>query len=136
MQTHTNSTVTPFEVAQSAWSNALQSYSTRSIELFGTLGIQILFFYVPVLVFGALSTFAPKFAYRHQLQPREKPPRREDVLRCFRVVAKNQAMSTLLHVALLWAVPKESEYRFDEKLPSLQEVAKHVVACMLMREAS
>ncbi|KAG8767795.1 hypothetical protein FRC12_006046, partial [Ceratobasidium sp. 428] len=134
MQAHMNSTSLPFGIAQSVWSNALRSYSVESIELFGTLETQLLFFYIPVLAFWALSAFAPKFAYRHQLQPREKPPSRDDILRCFRVVATNQAISTTLHVALLWVVPKKSEYRFDEKLPSFQEIARDVIACMLMRE--
>ncbi|KAG8720329.1 hypothetical protein FRC08_000557 [Ceratobasidium sp. 394] len=126
----------PFGVAQSVWSNALQSYSNGSIELCGTVGVQLLFFYVPVLAFSALSAFAPKFAYRHQLQPREKPPSREDVLKCFRVVAANQAMATALHVTLLWAAPRGSDYRFDEKLPSLSEVARDIFACVLMREVA
>lgn len=121
---------------QSTWALVLKSYSTFSIEIAGTLLIQLLFFYIPVVCFSALSVYAPKFAHRHQLQPRESPPSQNDILKCFRVVASNQTMSLVFHVAMLGLLPHKPGYRFDEKLPSLREMVGNIVTCMLIREVS
>lgn len=119
---------------QSTWAIVLKSYSIFSIEIAGILLIQLLFFYIPVVCFSALSVYAPKFAHRHQLQPRESPPSQNDILKCFRVVASNQAMSLVFHVAMLGLLPHKPGYRFDEKLPSLREMVGNIVTCMLIRE--
>jgi hypothetical protein len=126
--------VAPVDLVQSAWSNVLRSYSTTSVEILGTLLVQLLFFYIPVVAFSTLSAFAPKFSYRHQLQPQEKSPQPEDVLRCFCVVVFNQAMAVTLHMFLLEVIAWKSGYRFDENLPSLYELVGDVVSCMLLRE--
>ncbi|KAF8608790.1 sterol desaturase [Ceratobasidium sp. AG-I] len=119
---------------QSAWTLVLQSYSTSSIEVVGTFLIQLAFFYIPVVCFSALAVYAPKFAHRHQLQPREGPPTRQDILKCLRIVASNQAMTLVFHVALIGVLPHKPGYRFDETLPPLREVLWNIIACMLIRE--
>lgn len=115
------------------WTYVIHSYSAQAIEILGTAFIQFTFFYVPVLCYSALSIFAPKFARRHQLQPKEKPISREDAIKCFYVVISNQTLALAFHMSMLGLQGKPN-YRIEEKLPSWKEIIPSVVACMLMRE--
>lgn len=118
------------------WASISTSYSAISIEVLGTLLVQLVFFYIPVIFFSALPVLVPRFASQHQLQPKEKAPSLKQVVECFRVVVSNQSIALAFHVGLLVALKMQPSYRMEEKLPSRNEIVFGVMACMLMREVS
>ncbi|EUC64296.1 C-4 methylsterol oxidase [Rhizoctonia solani AG-3 Rhs1AP] len=119
---------------QAIWASILNAYSHTSIELWGTLLIQLIFFYTPVICCSALSAVAPDFARRHWLQPKEKPVTLDEAIRCFRMVTFNQTMTFAFHISLLRLLGQRPSYRIEGKLPTWSEIILHIIACMLMRE--
>src|SRR6266536_2860810 len=120
-----------------SWLKLLNEHSPQALEFWGTLIVQIFFFWIPSLLYSGLDYAAPQFSQRHKLQPQFKQPTTGELKDCLRTVLRNQVISAFIHIALL-AVGALSggkpTYRFDLQLPSPSEIARDVLICIFLRE--
>jgi sterol desaturase/sphingolipid hydroxylase (fatty acid hydroxylase superfamily) len=119
------------------WPPIVASYAPYTIEFVGTLLVQLLFFWLPSAVYLTLDYVAPSFSHRHKIQPIPKQPTINDIRHCTAVVLRNQIMSMVVHVILLFtshALNQPTSYRIEASLPPLVEVARDFVLCLLLRE--
>lgn len=124
--------------AATFWTNIVANHSPQKVEFVGTLVIQILFFWVPAVCYLLLDVVAPSFSQRHKIQPAPKQPTRQDIARCFAVVAQNQILSSVLHLTLLFVTSRAgsgSSYRIEISFPGAIEIIRDVILSLLMREA-
>jgi sterol desaturase/sphingolipid hydroxylase (fatty acid hydroxylase superfamily) len=123
--------------ATAIWATIVTNHSPQKIEFLGTLLIQILFFWIPSVIYLSLDVIAPSFSQRHKIQPAPKQPTRADITRCFIVVAQNQILSSVLHIALLSIASgsDKTSYRIEASLPAIPELTRDVLLSLLMREA-
>lgn len=120
-----------------SWNGLLTKHHPPVIEFWGTLLIQLVFFWLPSLFYLALDHVAPNFSQRHKLQPRTKQPTPAELKDCLKVVFRNQLFSALIHISLLslgGLADGKPTYRFDASLPSLDQVILDVLACVFLRE--
>ncbi|KAF9887718.1 hypothetical protein FE257_009671 [Aspergillus nanangensis] len=122
-------TIQPF------WSTIVASYSPQSIEFAGTLLIQLIAFWLPCLLYLSLDTFFPAFSERHKIQPAPKQPTREEIKRCFVVVAQNQLISSALHLLQIHVLRRGvPSYRIESSFPALPELIRDIAISLLLRE--
>lgn len=119
------------------WSEAVISYSPYAIDFFGTITIQILFWWIPCFIFVSLDYFAPAFASRHKIQSTTNQPSLSEVCHAIVISSRNQVLITVLHGGLLlvsqWLkIP--STLRFDATTPGIYEFSSHFAVCCLFRE--
>jgi sterol desaturase/sphingolipid hydroxylase (fatty acid hydroxylase superfamily) len=120
-----------------SWKKLLNEHSPQAIEFWGTLLVQLIFFWFPSAIYLLLDYAAPKFSHRHKLQPQTKQPTVKELKDCLWVVLRNQVFSAFIHIVLLSLgalAGGKPTYRFDIKLPSADEVIRDVVACIFLRE--
>lgn len=120
---------------QVTWNNLLDQYDPRVIEFVGTLVVQVLSFYLASTTYVLLTYIAPKFSYRHKIQPIPKQPTKEDIKHCLGVVLRNQLLAISLQLAKLAIAPVE-EYSFRRQIPSLSEFVVHFSLMLLLREVA
>lgn len=119
------------------WSRAVSSASPATIELVGTLSVQLLFFWLPSATYLALDSIAPKLSDRYKIQPAPKQPSRQEIWRCVGVVLRNQALTAIIKVAelsLLHWLGIGSLYRLDKKLPTPTEFVRDFLLCVIGAE--
>ncbi|KAJ5464197.1 hypothetical protein N7475_007332 [Penicillium sp. IBT 31633x] len=119
------------------WYEVVANYSPQQIEFLGTLLMQVLFFWIPSICYMSLDVIAPSFSQRHKIQPAPKQPTRREIAHCFLVVAQNQIISSVLHLALLSATSYagvSSSYRIEASLPGIAEIIRDVGFSLLIRE--
>lgn len=123
---------------ESYWASIVSSYHPAAIEFFGTLFVQFLTYWVPAFLFASLDVIAPNFSHRHKIQPIPKQPTSEQKWHAFWIVARNQGLNMLLHIALLTLIMplrgKQSSYIITPSLPSWKTIAWQFPACCLIRE--
>jgi len=128
----------PHTLFTSAWSSIIHKYSPRQIEFFGTLLVQLVFYWVPAVGFTALDYVFPRFSARHKLQPAPKQPTFAEIRWCTWISVRNQLqnMSTslvLLGLAIYTGQP--SRFRIVEDLPSFwTEFIRDLVVCTVVRD--
>lgn len=121
-----------------SWSDIVDSYSPQRIEFVGTLLVQVVSFWLPSTIYLFLDVIAPSFSKRHKIQPAPKQPTQRDIVRCFKVVAQNQILSSVLHLALIYMTShmgSASSYRVEQSLPSSVEFTCDFLISLLLREA-
>jgi sterol desaturase/sphingolipid hydroxylase (fatty acid hydroxylase superfamily) len=119
------------------WSSIVASYTPYTVEFVGTLLIQILFFWLPSAVYLSLDYVAPSFSHRHKIQPIQKQPSMSDIRQCATVAFRNQIISMAIHATLLYtnyALSLPPSYRIEATPPSVTELARDFVLCLLLRE--
>lgn len=123
----------------SRWAQAVYTYSPRQLEFWGTLVVQLLFFWVPALAFLALDSVLPSFSARHKIQPAPKQPTAAEIRHCFLIVLRNQLQSVALSLLLLAVSILRSEpspFRITPTLPTATELARDLLLCTLAREVA
>ncbi|KAJ5624470.1 hypothetical protein N7510_000779 [Penicillium lagena] len=126
------------DIIQKHWAHVVASYSPQQIEFFGTFLVQALSFWLPSICYLCLDVVAPAFSQRHKIQPAPRQPTRREIARCFMVVTRNQIISSVLHIGLLFIARRTgsgSSYRIESSLPGPAEICRDVILCLLMREA-
>ena len=121
------------------WARTARSYSSGQIEFWGTLMVQILFFWVPAISLTALDYIFPAFSARHKLQPAPKQPTWAEINHCFWIVFKNQMQSVataLLILANSELRGQPSRFQITPTLPSSYEFTRDVVITFILREIS
>ncbi|KAJ5717934.1 hypothetical protein N7488_003580 [Penicillium malachiteum] len=138
METLTDYTGQLLSMATASWTDIVESYSPQRIEFVGTLLVQLLSFWFPSILYLLLDALAPAFSQKHKIQPAPKQPTRNDILRCFLVVTRNQILSSVLHLTLLTLSSKagsKSAYRVEASFPSMGEFGRDFLISILLREA-
>jgi sterol desaturase/sphingolipid hydroxylase (fatty acid hydroxylase superfamily) len=119
------------------WLTLLENHRPQAIEFWGTLLVQLGFFWFPSFIYLALETVTPLYSQRHKLQPETKQPSRAEIRDCLNVVLRNQVFSIIIHIVLLTVghfAGGKPTYRFDANLPFYREVLGDVLASMFLRE--
>jgi len=119
------------------WPSTVASYPPYAIEFVGTLLVQVLFFWLTSIIYLTLDYVAPSFSRRHKIQPIPKQPSLNDIRHCAAVVLRNQVMTIVVHVILLYtshALNQPTSYRIEATLPPPIEVARDFILCLLLRE--
>ena len=120
-----------------SWRALVMNYSHIEIELFGTLIIQFLFFWIPSIIYTSLDYIAPQFSEAHKLQPAPKQPTAKDIRQCVIVVIQNQIMTIIIQLLVMMAASRAgqpSAYRIESSLPTLTEMARDFILNLLIRE--
>ena len=123
---------------QPLWNTLLLRYSPARIAFFGTNAIQYTCFWFASAVYISLPYLFPAFSARHKFQKEEKQPTPTEIWDCFRVVFRNQVLSSALQLSIIGFdqfTGRRPTHRFDPILPSLTEVVRDVILCILIREA-
>jgi sterol desaturase/sphingolipid hydroxylase (fatty acid hydroxylase superfamily) len=120
------------------WGSILAlGYPPAAIEFIGTLLVQLCSFWLPAILYLSLDHLAPSFSQRHKIQPPQKQPTAAEIRHCAAIVLRNQAMSCLIHLGLLYLNTlqgKPSAYNFSPSLPSLPTFIRDFLLCLMMRE--
>lgn len=125
-------------VVSQTLAHLLSTYHPTTIEFVGTHCIQLLFFWIPSAIYLGIHSFFPKFSTAHKLQPNEKQPTSRELAYCFRIVMRNQLMSSTLHF-LMFIMHRISThnsllYDFSPQIPPFSRILRDVVICMLVQE--
>ncbi|PTB69178.1 hypothetical protein BBK36DRAFT_1113268 [Trichoderma citrinoviride] len=126
--------------AASLWSTIVSTHSPLTIDLVGTLLVQLIFWWIPCTVFLSLDTLLPAFSARHKLQPPPKQPSAAEILHSIAICLRNQLLVLVLHATLLYASSSSSSshsqqrIRIDPRLPSFSELTAHILLSVLLRE--
>jgi methylsterol monooxygenase len=119
------------------WAEIVHTYTPHQIEFFGTIIVQILFYWVPCAIYILLPTIAPAFSERHKIQPAPRQSTWAEIRHCALVVLRNQLFSILiaLTAALLsQRSGKPSSYVVSASVPSLPRFLADIAGCVLIRE--
>lgn len=119
------------------WISVLSASSTQVIEFWGTLVVQILFFWLPSLLYLSLPTLCPTFSSAHKLQPKTRLPTVSELHDCLRVVLRNQLISAIVHLGLLSlssVTGGKPVYDFSPSIPNVTKIFIDVCACLILRE--
>ncbi|BAE62104.1 putative C-4 methylsterol oxidase [Aspergillus flavus] len=118
------------------WATIVTSYSPSTIEFTGTLLIQLLTFWLPSLIYLTLPTLFPTWSNNHKIQPAPKQPTKKEIHHCFKIVLRNQLLTTTLHLLQLNLLNKgTSSYTLTPTFPSLPILARDFLLSLLAREA-
>lgn len=116
------------------WASIVTTYPPSQIEFYGTLLVQILFFWVPALLYTAVDYFLPNYSARHKLQPfPSKQPTAAQIRHCFLVVLRNQVQNTLIGLLMSYYSPSSS-FQITTSFPTLFEFTRDFLSCWLLRE--
>ncbi|PKS08268.1 hypothetical protein jhhlp_005211 [Lomentospora prolificans] len=121
----------------STWADIVHTHAPHDIELYGTLLVQILFFWLPSSIYIAIDALFPTFSARHKLQPPPKQPTAAEVRHCLRIALCNQLLAIGLALVPYYLTAVKGlppSLRITPAFPSLAEFATHFVACCLLRE--
>ncbi|KAG7284701.1 hypothetical protein NEMBOFW57_009310 [Staphylotrichum longicolle] len=108
------------QTLSSLWARTVHTYTPAQLEFWGTLLVQILFFWVPALALTSLDYLLPAFSARHKIQPAPKQPTTAEIKHCLLIVLRNQAQSILTSLLLLALATHglPVRFRFSATLPS------------------
>ncbi|KAK1251714.1 hypothetical protein MKX07_007193 [Trichoderma sp. CBMAI-0711] len=126
--------------AEALWSSIVSTHNPITIDLAGTLLIQLLFWWLPCTLFLSLDTLLPRFSALHKLQPAPKQPTTADILHSIRICLRNQLLVLVLHAILLLYTSSSSSssrppaIRIDPNFPSSREFSTHILISILLRE--
>ena len=122
---------------QRHWDGALASYSPFAVELYGTIIIQIMAFYIPCAAYQSLPRFFPQYSERHKLQPASKQPTQEQVWECLLVVLRNQVVATVVHTFAMLLQQRLGHlpaFVISSELPSWPLVVRDLLLSFIGRE--
>ncbi|TFB07375.1 Fatty acid hydroxylase domain-containing protein 2 [Trichoderma ghanense] len=124
--------------AEALWATIVRTHNPITIDLLGTLLIQLLFWWTPCTIFLTLDTLLPSFSARHKLQPPPKQPSSSEILHSIHICLRNQLLVLILHATLLLLLLSSSHHppaiRIDPRFPSAKESTTHILASILLRE--
>lgn len=120
------------------WKHTVTSYNPHVIDIVGSQLVQLIFWWLPCLVYVSLERIAPAFSAAHKIQPAPKQPTAAEIAHSAAVSLRNQAIILALQVAgalLASSTGQPPVFRVAAALPSLFEVARDCLVSALAREA-
>lgn len=120
------------------WKRTVATYNPHVIDVVGSQVIQVIFWWLPSLLYIFLDTLAPAFSAAHKIQPAPKQPTRAEILHAAGVSLRNQAIILALQAGgalLASSAGQAPTFRVTGDLPSAVEVARDLAVSALAREA-
>jgi methylsterol monooxygenase len=120
------------------WQRIVVRYDPHLIDVVGSLIVQILFWWIPCLLFASLDHLWPSFSARHKIQPAPKQPTIADVQHAAVVSLRNQAIVLALHVVLAALAMSQGlppTLQVTATPPPISQFLRDLVLCVLAREA-
>jgi sterol desaturase/sphingolipid hydroxylase (fatty acid hydroxylase superfamily) len=121
----------------SQWAYIVSRYDPHMVEFFGTLIVQILFFWIPSTLYIWLDSLFPAFSERHKIQPAPKQPTAAEVRHCTIVVLRNQSISIFISLILTVssiATGHAAPFNVTATPPPVSELVRDFFLCWGMRE--
>ncbi|KAM0256331.1 hypothetical protein ACHAPA_012201 [Fusarium lateritium] len=119
------------------WAQIVARYDPFTIELVGTLAIQVVFWWIPSALFVSLDYLAPSFAAKHKIQPAPKQPGYSEILDAIIVSLRNQAIVLSLQLSLAALANRQkqpSPFQITASLPSAKAFVFDFAICLVARE--
>ncbi|KAH7120407.1 fatty acid hydroxylase superfamily-domain-containing protein [Dactylonectria estremocensis] len=119
------------------WAELVKNYNHASIEIVGTLVIQVLFWWIPSIIYVSLDHVAPSFAARHKIQPLEKQPTAAVVGHAVAVSLRNQLSIIAVQIAISIHSAlhdRPSRFQITPTLPTTTSFIKDIFICIISRE--
>ncbi|QPC69190.1 hypothetical protein HYE67_011421 [Fusarium culmorum] len=118
------------------WAQAVTQYDPFTVEVIGSLAIQVLFWWIPSAGFVLLDRLAPSFAAKHKIQPAPKQPTSCEIFDAVIISLRNQFIIMGLQVtpAVLSTSTRSSAFQITPSLPSAKDFIFHFSICLIARE--
>ncbi|KAL4723491.1 C-4 sterol methyl oxidase [Fusarium chlamydosporum] len=119
------------------WAQTVARHGPFTIEIVGSLAVQIVFWWIPCAGFVLLDRLAPSFAARHKIQPAPKQPTSSDILDAIVVSVRNQVIVIGVQLALALLSTQQdrpSAFQITSSLPSVQDFVFDFGLCLIARE--
>lgn len=120
-----------------SWSNLVAKHNPHTIDIVGTFLVQVVFWWIPSIVFVSLDVFCPEFAAKHKIQPLQKQPTAADVRHAIAISVRNQLLVLLLQVGLAYTAitqQKSPAFQVTPSLPSATAFVRDFSICVVARE--
>eukprot|EP00939_MAST-03C_sp_MAST-3C-sp1_P005368 g5368.t1 len=116
-----------------AWDSALDTYSPKDMFIYGLMLAHLIPFYASTIFFAILDIWRPKALIPFKIQESVKITFKEYV-HAILVATGNQVL-LFFFIHLIWLIlPDISPFAFAKELPSLLEIAVHLVICLPISE--
>lgn len=122
---------------ESLWSQVVAKYDSHTIDFFGTLIVQIIFWWIPSAIYISLDVLFPVFAEKHKIQPIPKQPTAADIRDAVLISLRNQVLILVIQaagIAQSLAQDKPSPFQITPSLPTATDFLKDLTLCILARE--
>ncbi|KAJ3520156.1 hypothetical protein NM208_g13832 [Fusarium decemcellulare] len=119
------------------WAHIVAEYSPLSIDIVGSLAVQVVFWWVPSIIFVSLDWIAPNFAAKHRIQPAPKQPTTAEIYDAIIVSVRNQLLITAIQLSLALAAVsqnKPSPFQITSSLPTAESFITDFLLCVVARE--
>ncbi|KAG8677809.1 C-4 sterol methyl oxidase [Fusarium poae] len=116
------------------WAQAITQYDPVTIEVVGSLVIQIFFWWIPCTGFVFLDQLAPSFAAKHKIQPAPKQPTSSDIFDAAVISLRNQLIVIGLQVIPATLSTRPSAFQMTASLPSAKDFILDFTICLIARE--
>ncbi|OAA79254.1 Fatty acid hydroxylase [Akanthomyces lecanii RCEF 1005] len=123
---------------EALWKQTVATYNPHVIDIVGSQLVQLIFWWLPSLLYICLDTLAPSFSAAHKIQPAPKQPTQGDMLHAGAVALRNQALILALQVAgavLASRAGQPPALRVTGDFPPPAEAARDLLVSALAREA-
>ncbi|KAM0493407.1 hypothetical protein ACHAP8_009234 [Fusarium lateritium] len=116
------------------WDQVVTQYDPFTVEVIGSLAIQILFWWIPCASFVFLDRLAPSFAAKHKIQPAPKQPTSSDIFDAVVISIRNQLIVIGLQVVPAILSTRPSAFQITASLPSTKDSIYDFTICLIARE--
>jgi methylsterol monooxygenase len=123
---------------QAAWQHIVATYNPFVIDVVGGLIVQIIFWWIPSLIYVFLDSIAPSFSEAHKIQPAPKQPTGSEIRQAAAVSIRNQIIITSIQCTLgyvAYSTGQPPSFRVTSTLPSATEVVRDFIMSAVAREA-
>jgi methylsterol monooxygenase len=119
------------------WEHVVATYDPYAIKFVGLAVTNIIFWWVPCIVFVSLDYVAPSFSARHKMQPADKQPTIVEILHCAIGALCNHLLALVEYVGLS-CIFSTNDYPsgvgIRAEIPSLSEFLTEFLLCFILRE--
>ncbi|KAH6876595.1 fatty acid hydroxylase superfamily-domain-containing protein [Thelonectria olida] len=119
------------------WNHIVLNYSPYTIEIVGSFIVQLIFWWIPSVIYISLDTIAPSFAEKHKIQPAPKQPTAAQVWEAVVVSIRNQALVLALQTGLSLVSLSQgqpSTFQITTSPPSAADFLRDFILSLIGRE--
>lgn len=122
----------------STWSDFVTRTPAGMVDFYITIGVSLLFFYLPCTIYLSIDLLFPSFSSRHKIQSERRQPTWPEIRHCIGTVVT----TSLVQIGLLYGLLRlkggpdltQSSFDLSPELPSLKRFVAEVVFAQLARE--